>query len=603
MKKEIGSVTYMISLLALALITAPFTGCENPADSSSDGPAASVTVSDWATLAAALENPVVREIGIAEGAGHIVADRAVSTAGAKTVSLSPYTALTVKGLTLNGDLTVAYGRRTFSGAAWLTMQGKVLVSAEKTFLIKENITCNVNDASITVRGLLAFESEDSLPGGTNTVIGGSGKLSFDAKEEYMMPLTIPAIGLLLERRHGGTLVTALPERIISISEDSLVILDAVAEGETPSDVRTVQISNEGIVETGDLEASVDDPYLEFEGGDSAPIDSIAVGTGAQFSFRIKAGLEAGIYRTSVTVSGFSLQRKSFPVIFQVGESGGLTSLRAIAEHLTAGSGTLSQPLSIKTSLNMMYWPHLLEILDEAGDYVSLDLSDCALSVLTESTAFNPDTSTSAGKDRISSLTLPEAAESIPGGTAEAPTFKGFINLVRLEGLNVVSIGAYCFTDCSALEAVDMPLLSLIRDYAFSGCSNLETIELPALVKIEDAWYPYSVGAPFLNCTGLRSVSLPSATTIYSKLFTGCTNLESISLGSEPPPLYYWLQSCATTTKTITIYVPAASLSAYESAWAGKISIEGMSNASSGYSWDDNEATRNNLTVRLAALEE
>jgi hypothetical protein len=693
--KKIFENVFAVIFLALM----PFVSCETPTDAPG-GPGTGASVNGWAALASALENPAVREINIASGSGHIIADRAVSMAGQKTLRLSPHTALTLKGLTLNDDLTVAYDGRIFSGAAYLTVQGKVSVPAERTFLIGKNVTCNINDASITVRGLLAFESGDSLPGNTYAVIGGSGKVSLDYDEEYdyQNMFVIPAEGLLLQNPLDGTLA-ALPtsERKISISHDSLVIVDAVTEGETPSTFRTVQITNEGYGETGVLEASVADPYLEFDGGASTlAIDSISVRNDAEFRFRIKSGLEAGIYRTEITVSGSGIPRsrwKSFPVIFEVRASGGsgISSLQALSDYLKSGSGTLSKPLNVRVGLNLMYWPGLLEILDQAGDYVSLDLSDCTPSALTESTAFNPDSSISAGKDLITSLTLPEAVGSITGGAEGAPAFGGFTRLVHLEGLNVGSVGDYCFTDCStltevdlpalgsagsyafsrcsalreislpalvtimsyafsgcsALEVVDLPLLnSIIGDCAFSGCSSLETIELPALVSMTAQsvyyGYPYCAAPLFLNGTSLRSISLPSATRICSDAFTGCTNLESVTFGSVPPSLvnvesFYidgtmagnrgprhrnWLQGCATTAKTITFYVPATSFPAYLSAWDGAISTTGMSNSNTtftsimslthpfavtqtyndtwNYVWDDNEATRGNLTVRLAA---
>jgi hypothetical protein len=591
------------------LMTALMAGCENPADSSGAS-TTSRTVSGWADLAAALDDPAVREIDVAEGAGHIIADRAVSPVGEKTLNLPAHTALTLKGLVLSDNLTAAYKGRLFAGPAYLTIQGKVSIAGEKTLRIGQDITCNINDASVTVRGLLAFENESSLPGNTYAVIGGSGRvsLSFDeAYDPYQSAIIIPALGLLLERPLGGTLVTASPERNISLNQDSLVILDSLGEGDAPSAFRTIQIANQGNVETGVLEAGAEDPYLEFEGGGSTQtINSIAVGGGAGFGFRIKAGLPAGIYRTNITVSGFSLRWKSFLVLFEVGASGGLTSLRAVADYLDSGTGAPAQPLNVMPSLNLMYWPRLLELLDEAKNYVSLDLSDCALSALTESTAFNPYSSISAGKEFITSLILPEAAESIPAGTAEAPPFSDFANLGYLEAPNVAGLGAYCFAGCSALETVNLPLVNSIGSYAFSGCSALKIIDLPVLNSIGD--YAFS------DCSSLKTVDL-SALSLgqYSSgtyIFTGCTGLETVILGSAPPTLTYrrgsgssssyrrWLNGCATAAKTVTFYIPAASLGDYLSAWTGAINPMGMLNSAANYVWDNDEATRDNLTVRL-----
>jgi hypothetical protein len=450
-------------------------------------------------------------------------------------------------------------------------------------------------------------------------------------------------------------------------------MDFLAEGYEPSGFRTVRIANEGNVETGALEASADDPCLEFDGGVSTlAIDSIPAGGSAQFGFRIKAGLAAGLYQATVTVSGISLQEKSFPVVFEVGAPGGLNSIQAIENYLASETGSLAQPLGITTSLNLMEWPRLLELLDAAGDYVSLDLSDCPISALTESTAFDPDPSISAGKDRIVSLILPEAVNSIVAGTAGNPAFGGFASLERLGARNVTGAGAYCFTDLAALKTLDLPALASIGSYAFSGCAvlntldlptlasvgdyafsgcvalesvnlpalasigngafsgckSLETVELPALVNMTGALVKANnnritylpLEPPFLNCVGLRSVSLPALRLVYSEAFTGCASLESISLGSEPPSLWNlevidgslgirqrkWLSGCATAPRTITVYVPAAALGAYLSAWDGAISTSGMLNSVTAiqtwnYVWDNDLATRENLTVQLAEI--
>jgi hypothetical protein len=690
MKEIVSRMTAsLISLLALALMTTLFTGCKNPADPS-DTPDTGASVSDWAGLAAALTNPAIREITVSDGTGKITADKAVVTAGAKVITLPAYSALTLKGLTLTGNLTAAYRGRSSGAPPVFTIEGNVLIPAENTLLIKENVRCNINSAAMTVRGKLAFETGDSLPGGTWAIIGGSGTVSCSFDEEYedFSAMGIPASGLLLKRLPGETLVAAPAERIISLSQESL-ILDAVAEGETPS-LSTVRITNEGNIETGTLEVRADDRYLEFDGGDSAQIASIAGGNDALINFRIKSGLPAGIYQTTVTASGFSLQRRSFSVIFEVGASGveGFSSVQALADHLASGTGTPSEPLNVSICLNLMYWPRLLELMAEAGDYVSLDLSDCTLPA--ESTAFNPDSSIITGKEYITSLTLPEAAESIAGGADGRPTFGGFARLEYLAARNVTglgayafsgcsalkmvdllalnwigdyafsgcsalktvdlpvltSIGAYVFSGCSALETVNLPVLNWIGDYAFSGCSSLETIALPALVNMTsprsfyDGYgltFPIMLDAPFLNCTSLRSISLPSVSLIFCDAFTGCTSLQSVTLGSTPPPLLNveglntttgwgprqrkWLKGCAKAEKTITFYVPANSLPAYQSAWAGMITTTGILNSKTTitgtvnpgtsverietwtYVWDDDPATKDNLTVKLAAIPE
>jgi hypothetical protein len=68
---------------------------------------------------------------------------------------------------------------------------------------------------------------------------------------------------------------------------------------------------------------------------------------------------------------------------------------------------------------------LLQTIADAGKYVELDLSRCTMS----GTEFETDNTGSAGKDRVVSLPLPDAAQSIKAATMDGePAFLHFTSL-------------------------------------------------------------------------------------------------------------------------------------------------------------------------------
>jgi hypothetical protein len=150
------------------------------------------------------------------------------------------------------------------------------------------------------------------------------------------------------------------------------------------------------------------------------------------------------------------------------------------------------------------------------------------------------------------------------------------------GNTISSIGANGFSGCSVLNSVTLPsTISTLKDYAFSSCASLTSIVMPSVRRIENSVFAY--------CTSLASITIPSSvTSIGSSAFSDCTSLASITL---PPNLTsigaYAFRRCsslasvtveATTPPTLgnntvfngchadlVIYVPAASVSAYQSA--------------------------------------
>ena len=122
-------------------------------------------------------------------------------------------------------------------------------------------------------------------------------------------------------------------------------------------------------------------------------------------------------------------------------------------------------------------------------------------------------------------------------------------------------------ECTAMtSAVVGSCVTSIGDYAFGSysldevCTSLSSITIPDSIT--------SIGNnAFANCSGLTSVVIPSGvTSIGGGCFYGCTSLASITVNATTPPTlsFGWEFD---NTNDCPIYVPASSVSAYQTAWS------------------------------------
>ena len=106
----------------------------------------------------------------------------------------------------------------------------------------------------------------------------------------------------------------------------------------------------------------------------------------------------------------------------------------------------------------------------------------------------------------------------------------------VEGLPVVKIEDYAFSECKDLISVKFPeydmndyindnLLREIGEYAFSHCYSLEEIEIPEYV------YTIKWGT-FYNCKSLKKASYSTNTYVGSYAFYNCKNLVEVSSTNE-----------------------------------------------------------------------
>ena len=174
------------------------------------------------------------------------------------------------------------------------------------------------------------------------------------------------------------------------------------------------------------------------------------------------------------------------------------------------------------------------------------------------------------------------AVTIPSGVIrlDSESFRDCIGLTSvIIPSGVTSIGNSAFESCTSLTSIDIPdSVTSISTYAFQSCSDLTSVTIPDSVT--------SIGnAAFNGCRSLTSVTIPSGvTSIGNAAFYGCSGLASITVNAATPPTLVNVNAFSN-TNDCPIYVPAASLTDYQSAWSNLSSriqaIGGGENPNSG----------------------
>ena len=155
-----------------------------------------------------------------------------------------------------------------------------------------------------------------------------------------------------------------------------------------------------------------------------------------------------------------------------------------------------------------------------------------------------------------SYTIPDGIESIAGGAFD--DCKGLTSVTIPN--SVTSIGNSAFSGCSGLTSVTIPnSVTSIGDHAFAGCTGLTSVTIGNSVS--------SIGEyAFAECSGLTSVTIPnSVTSIGDHAFAGCTGLTSVTNFANTPQEIDSAVFDNVDKSTCVLYVPAGSISAYQSA--------------------------------------
>ncbi|MCR4809315.1 MAG: leucine-rich repeat domain-containing protein [Prevotella sp.] len=148
----------------------------------------------------------------------------------------------------------------------------------------------------------------------------------------------------------------------------------------------------------------------------------------------------------------------------------------------------------------------------------------------------------------------------------------------LSACQITIIPSHCFSNCGKLNSFTIPsTVTRIESFAFSSCTNFSS-PLPAgLEYIGSSAFSYAgmndidvvipegatLGGSVFYHSGIRSIELPTTYYEYGYDFSGCSNLQTVTLKS-PTILSYNGTFDASKVSNITLKVPSHLITAYKS---------------------------------------
>ena len=132
------------------------------------------------------------------------------------------------------------------------------------------------------------------------------------------------------------------------------------------------------------------------------------------------------------------------------------------------------------------------------------------------------------------------------------SFKSSIVKVTFTG-NITSICDAAFTDCTNLSSVSIPdSVTEIGYSAFKGCKNLDKVTFGRNSNLNTLGKNYNGDGVFQNCVNLSEITLPEKlTAIQRETFSGCTNLERVTIGSGVKSIgAYAFKNCGNLTAIV-----------------------------------------------------
>ena len=183
-----------------------------------------------------------------------------------------------------------------------------------------------------------------------------------------------------------------------------------------------------------------------------------------------------------------------------------------------------------------------------ANLVSVEIGDCVTSI--GQRAFQSCTG-------LTGITIPDSVTSIGSGMCSGCTSLTSVTI----GNGVTSIGGKAFYNCSGLTSVTIPSsVTSIGTSVFQNCSSLTSVTIPDSVTTIDS-------SAFNGCSSLTSITIPdSVTSISNSAFYNCSSLTSVTVNATTPPTL-GTNVFANTNNNLIIYVPASSVSAYQTAWS------------------------------------
>ena len=213
-------------------------------------------------------------------------------------------------------------------------------------------------------------------------------------------------------------------------------------------------------------------------------------------------------------------------------------------------------------------PSLEQITVEAGNPIYDSRDNCNAIIETETNqlligcknTIIPVSVTSIGGHAfygsgLTSITIPNSVTSI--GESAFRFCTGLTTITIPSSVNTIE--STVLGNCSALTSAEiLSSPTSIPSYMFLSCGNLTAVAIPeSVTKIESF--------AFSNCTSLTSIEIPSSvTTIQMCAFNNCSGLTSMTVWADNPPTM-GPDIFDDVNKSIPVYVPCGSISAYQNA--------------------------------------
>lgn len=168
--------------------------------------------------------------------------------------------------------------------------------------------------------------------------------------------------------------------------------------------------------------------------------------------------------------------------------------------------------------------------------VAIFLIFCVVAILAINDVFGPDgifafngTSPSGGTSASDSVDL-LSYDEFNGEVYITKCSSSAVEVIipdEINGMPVVEIGNYAFSDCALLENIVIPdSVTIIASYAFQNCTSLTSVVLPdSVTRIGNS--------AFYGCDGLTSIVIPDGVKIIGNYaFEGCASLTNVIIGSN-----------------------------------------------------------------------
>ena len=109
------------------------------------------------------------------------------------------------------------------------------------------------------------------------------------------------------------------------------------------------------------------------------------------------------------------------------------------------------------------------------------------------------------------------------------------NIVTFENVDTQIVMANTFSNCTSLQSVSLPNVTIAGAGILSGCTSLQSVNLSSVTSIESEMF-----SGFVN---LQTVNLASAISIGDRAFANCTNLTDVTLASVKTIGEYAFNEC------------------------------------------------------------